>query len=84
MLSLEAAAECHKLIFFSIPHTLFRRLALVCAENGDFDRSFRYYGHVLAKAQADGNVDEYAFVSGEWSFACACACACVRASVRVY
>ena len=51
ILALEAAAECHRLKTGSEPQALHRRLAVVCADNGDYERSFRYYNMVLVKAQ---------------------------------
>ena len=51
VLALEAAAECHRLRTRCDPQALHRRLAVVCADHGDYERSFRYYNLVLVKAQ---------------------------------
>lgn len=51
VLALEAAAECNRLRLRSEPQALHRRLAVVCADHGDYERSFRYYNMVLNKAR---------------------------------
>ena len=51
VLALEAAAECNRLRTRSEPQALHRRLAVVCADHGDYERSFRYYNMVLVKAR---------------------------------
>jgi hypothetical protein len=62
ILALEAAAECNKLRSRSEPHALYRRLAVVSADNGDHERSLRYHGIALNAARQSGICDEYVFI----------------------
>eukprot|EP00960_Hanusia_phi_P037450 752953-Hanusia_phi.AAC.2 len=63
VLALEAAAECQKLRTGTEPQQLYRQLAMVCTEHGDYERSLRYYSIVLGKARQDGKSNEFIFVS---------------------
>ncbi|EKX33183.1 hypothetical protein GUITHDRAFT_148091 [Guillardia theta CCMP2712] len=63
VLALEAAAECQKLRTGVEPQQLYRQLAMVCTEHGDYERSLRYYSIVLGKARQDGKSNEFIFVS---------------------